>query len=411
MPKCIFCRQSDKPFKEEIDLGPMYPSAFVPKDFPYSQAKQYETKLISCSNCGFVQMSEWPPQDEMYRKYFYRSNLNSSMRDALADIIVSVYERKPALKNGFASRVLDIGSNDGTLLDLYPEHWFRVGVDPATNLRGYYSQRNCDLFINDYFGSKLHFSRSFDIITSIAMFYDLPDPHDFVQGIKQNLSKNGVWVMQMTDLFSMIKDNLWDSVVSEHCAFWTLKHFIKLLAQFDLEVFDVEYNNVNGCSIRTYIGHKGAESVDISVDLALQAEGELLTVNSLPNLNLKVIDIGNRLMNFITEEKSNGKTFCGLGASTKGNTLLQCVGLSNWHLDCIGEVNQDKFGLFTVGSHIPIVSESAMFDQKPDYVLILPHHFKDNIVKRHKYKFEQGIKFIVALPEPTLILSDVEVKI
>lgn len=416
MHNCIFCKQffedplafgpeKNPPYKVELDLGNLFPSAFVPQDFDYSKAIAYPTKLISCSNCGFVQLSDWPNQDDMYRAYFYRSNLNSSMVEALADVIAGVYKRYPAITNGFRSHVLDIAANDSTLLGMYPKHWFRVGVDPASNLVDY-SKDKCDLFINDYFSSKLKFWRSFDIITCIAMFYDLTDPDDFMFGVKYNLAKDGVFVVQMTDLASMIKSNAFDNICHEHCGYWTLRNFWNLMEQFDLDVFDVEYNDVNGASIRIYVCHKGSRKPNLSVSRALRSEQEINHANALSDLDDRITEYGNKVMAFLGEQKKQGKTICGLGASTKGNTLMNTWGISHNHLKCIGEVNSDKFGLYTIGSHIPIVSERDMFDMKPAYILCLPWHFSKGIISRNQEFLRQGGKFIFPLPQPCVVSID-----
>lgn len=413
MLNCIFCKQSFlkmvgstvEPYKVEIDIGEMYPSDFVNDNFPYHNAPKYETKLISCSRCGFVQLSDWPSQDDLYKEYFYRSSLNSSMVEALADVIAGVYKRYPAITNGFRAHVLDIAANDCTLLGMYPKHWFRVGVDPASNLVEY-SKDKCDVFINDYFSGKLHFNRKFDIITCIAMFYDLTNPDDFMFGVKHNLAKDGVFVIQMTDLASMLKSNAFDNCCHEHCGYWTLKNLWNLMEMFDLDIFDVEYNHVNGASLRAYICHKDARQVQLSVAQALKSEQEINHPKALSDLDDRITEYGNKVMGLLDNIRSQGKLVCGLGASTKGNSLLQTWGISRHHIDCIGEVNSDKFNKYTIGSHIKIVSEVEMFAKKPEFCLVLPWHFSQGIIERNQDYLKSGGKFIFPLPKPCVVSID-----
>lgn len=400
MEKCIYCKGKD--FKDEIDLGPMYPSAFVPKGFDYAQVKKFETKIVSCKTCGFVQMSEMPNRDDMYREYWYRSSLNATMVQALWNIINNCYKRVGTVK-----RAMDIASNDATLLSMYPSSVFRVGVDPANNLAKYYTKDSCDLFINNYFDSSIHFTNEkFDIITSIAVFYDVPDPLDFVKGIAQNLDENGVWCCQMTDLYSTLKLHCEDNIVHEHLAYWTLQKFCDIIGEVGMEVFDVEYNDVNGCSIRMYVGHKDKHKIEESVENSLEQEKIVLKPGCLEKFYKEIVETKEKTVSLLNKLNSEGKKVVGMGASTKGNTILQFYNLTQDHLSHIGEVSQEKVGLCTIGSHIPIVSEKEMFSEKPDYIYLLCWHFKNMIIEKNKGYLNGGGKFIVSMPKPAIIDKD-----
>lgn len=406
MQFCVNCKTSGKTsfeFKDELDLGVLKVSAFI--DHPNDSVAECETKLVSCKYCGFVQMSAVPDLDSMYRQYWYRSSLNSSMVEALADVIKGAYERHPAIRNGFRASVMDIAANDCTLLGMYPHHWFRVAVDPASNLVKH-SAGKCDMFINDYFTSKIHYGHKFDIITSIAVFYDLLEPLDFVKGIAQNLARDGVWIMQMTDLRCTLEINAFDNLCHEHYCYWTLDQFMRLVEKVGLEVFDVEYNDVNGRSIRTYVCNKGQKPIRHNVDIALRREKNIVYPGCLQHLDNRVTHISNKVMNFLMLKKAEGKRIYGLGASTKGNTLLQVLGINEKLVDKIGEVSKEKVGKFTAGSNIPIVDEAEAMAENPDYILLLPWHFADNIIKRHQTYLDNGGKFILPMPVPTIVSKE-----
>lgn len=411
--RCIYC--GNNRFKKEIDLGKLYQSSFVKEDFDYKKIEKISHSVVSCKNCGFVQMPETPPQESMYKEYWYRSSLNSSMVEALKDVVncARKYVRNGVPGNEYVEggSILDIASNDGTSLSLYPDDWYRVGVDPAGNLSKYYTEDNCNVFINDYFTSKIHFKDKFDIITSIAVFYDLLDPRDFIVGIKQNLKRDGVWVMQMTDLLSTLKCFNFDNLCVEHIAYWTLKQFCEIVKEFDLEVFRVEYNNINGCSLRTYVQHKGARQIEDSVESSLKEELEYLTANPLKKFSKEVVFLRDKIRILFDKLNKDGMVVGGLGASTKGNTTLQYFDLNTNHIQWIGEVSSDKFGLYTVGSHIPIISEQELFDRNPPYIFVLIWQFTDFILNKHKAYLDKGGKFIVPMPELKIISKDGEEKL
>lgn len=408
--ECIFCKNNK--FKKEIDLGRLYQSAFVKEDFNYKTIDRISHSVVSCKNCGFVQMPETPPQESMYKEYWYRSSLNASMVDALKDIVdcARKYVRNGVPGNEYVEggRILDIASNDATSLSLYPEDWFRVGVDPAGNISKYYNLDNSNLFINDYFSSKIHFQDKFDIITSIAVFYDLTNPRDFIQGVKQNLDDKGVWVMQMTDLLSTLKCFNFDNLCVEHVAYWTLKQFCEIVKEFDLEVFRVEYNNVNGHSLRAYIQHKGYRPIEESVERSIKEEQDYLTSNPLKKFAKDVVLLKDKLRILLDKLSKDGSIVGGLGASTKGNTTLQYLELKEKHIKWIGEVSQEKVGLYTVGSHIPIISQQELFERNPQYIFVLIWQFTDFILEKHKDYLERGGKFIIPMPIPKIVSKDGE---
>jgi SAM-dependent methyltransferase len=397
--KCRICPGNLTPI---LDLGQMFPSAFLGPDEQPGEAVPLE--LCRCTDCGLVQLQHTYDRDAMYRHYYYRSGLNPSMVTSLRDVVTGIRRRLSLQAHDI---ILDIGANDGTLLGLFPEYVFKIGVDPARNLVTQ-AQRNCQILINDYFemASDLDFyERSVDVITSIAMFYDLDEPNVFVEKVAQILAKTGLWVIQMTDFISMIKANAFDNICHEHLEYYSLKTTQQLLDKHGLEIFDIETNEVNGGSVRLYVGHRHSWQITRATHAALQAEHDYMMTMADP-----IKDFGKRVervkvcvRNYLTEQvKGEGKVYA-LGASTKGNTLLQYFGLDHELIKAIADINSDKYGKFTVGTRIPIVPENTALNHTPGLVLVLPWHFKKFLLNKHAEYLDRGGLFLFPLPIPHLV--------
>jgi hypothetical protein len=348
-----------------------------------------------------VQLKDTPDLDLLYRQYWYQSSLNKSMIEALQDVVDNV-EAKVSLQLGDV--VIDIGCNDGTMLGQYKtEGLYKIGFDPALNLANK-AKKYCTTFYNTYFGDTSIKTPMAKAITSIAMFYDLEDPHTFVELIKKSLLKDGIWVIQFTDLLSMLRINAFDNVCHEHLEYYSFKVLRNLFEQHGLNVFDVSTNDVNGGSIRMYICWEGQREILHTVDELLLEEQTYMDSFDDPFAAFaeRVDHINKRIMKFLLEEKAKGKTIFGMGASTKGNTLLQYFGIGTEHINYIAEVNEDKFGKLTVGTNIPIISESSALALNPDYFLVFPWHFLDTLLKIHEPYLRKGGKLVVPMPDPTV---------
>lgn len=402
------CRVDGSPLSTILDLGEIYPSTFIKLGEDDPELKKVPLVLARGEGSGLVQLKHTVDRDFLYRKYWYRSQLNSSMVTSLEDIVSNILRKINILKDDV---IVDVGCNDGTMLKMFPSG-FKVGVDPASNLESV-AEKNCNLFINDYFDEKVLFRLpdKAKIITSIAMFYDLEDPNSFVRAVKEMLKIYGIWVIQLTDLLSMFRINAFDNIVHEHLEYYSLRTIMSLLKRHGLEVFDVQYNDVNGGSLRVYAGHTGFWEVKERVRAALKAEDDYMSSFADPFLAFKERSekIKETITTFIRDERNKGKVVYALGASTKGNTLLQYFGLTFQDVGGIGEINPDKYGLATIGSNISIISEEGVLELvKPDYCLILPWHFIRGFKKRCAKYLEEGGALIVPCPRPLLITKDGE---
>jgi NDP-4-keto-2,6-dideoxyhexose 3-C-methyltransferase len=409
--KCIFCQKEHNNLV--VDLGRQYQSAFINDP---SEAKNYKRDtlgLIQCPDCGFVQINEILPPDSMYREYWYRSGLNKSMVESLKEVVdyIRSFNDQWFGDNNHSLDVLDIGANDGTLLSLYPNHFYKVGFDPANNLAEHAS-KYCDVFINNYFDDTVHFKDKFDIVTSIAMFYDVDKPDEFVQNIKKRLAEDGLWCLQMTDLTCTLTENAFDNIVAEHLAYWTLEHLDLLMKRNGMKILDVSYNKVNGSSIRVLATHENSpfHMVRESVQLALEKEKEIYSSgNYWFDFNNMIEDTCNQVNRLVNSINERGGAVWALGASTKGNTLLQTFGLNNQLIPQALEVSKDKFDKYMLGSNIKIVSEKVLnqdLDFDKIFLLVLPWHFIDFFIEKKADFLAKGGKLIVPLPQPAIISQD-----
>ncbi len=313
--------------------------------------------------------------------------------------------------------------NDGTLLKYYGDNLWTVGFDPAKNMEQY-SSEYAGLVVTDYFTAPVYFNkltRRAKIITAIAMFYDLEDPHKFVEDIDAVLDNEGLWIVQMSYMPLMLQQMAFDNCCHEHLSYYSLSSFEYLIMQHNLKVVDVELNDINGGSFRIYI-RKGDSNDDLFATAPYRDVAEF-RINSLreyeKKLNLnnpetytawfeEIQEIRKQTVDFVKAEKSKGKVIWGYGGSTKGNTLLQWYGLDNTLIDAIAERNPKKYGKRTVGTNIVIKSEAEMRQAKPDYLLVLPWHFISEFRSREREYLNSGGKFIVPLPQFKVISGSKE---
>ncbi len=394
------CRICGESMREVLDLGNIYPSNFVDK----TKGEAVPLVLMECKSCGLVQLKHTVTLDEMYRTYFYQSGINPSMVKSLQDVVTDI---ENTIKIDDLDLLLDIGCNDGTMLTLYKNKLaFKLGYDPALNLAEK-ANKNCSFFVNDYFNKNSYYWNKAKVVTAIAMFYDLPDPNKFVKDVADILDDYGIFVLQFTDLISMMKINAFDNICHEHLEYYKLSDIKNLLNKHGLDIFKASYNNVNGGSIRVFaqkIQNDFSFATDNSVYDALIEERAYLDgfENPMKAFAERINKTKRTVLDFLVRAENAGIRLYGMGASTKGNTLLQYFGITKKLIPVIADVNPDKFGKFTIGSNIPIVSEDEMFDEHPEMLFVLPWHFIEDFISRNISFLRYGGAFIVPLPEPII---------
>ncbi len=366
-------------------------------------------ELVWCPDSGLLQLKHTYNSSEMYGdNYGYRSGLNQSMVTHLTDK-VAYLERLVSLKAGDV--VVDIGSNDATTLKAYQTKGLkRIGIDPTGKKFAEYYPAEISL-VPDFFSADAY--RSIEkqparIVTSIAMFYDLDSPITFAQQIESVLADDGIWHFEQSYMPSMLRMNSYDTICHEHLEYYSLAVVKTILERSGMRLVDVVMNSVNGGSFAVTAAkasNKSIKSNDAVVNWLLDQEDRmgLNTPRPYRDFEERVFRHRDDLTRLIRALNADGKKVLGYGASTKGNVVLQFCGLTAKDIPAIAEVNPEKFGKVTPGTHIPIISEADAKAMKPDYFLVLPWHFKDGILRREKEYLASGGKFIFPFPEIEIV--------
>ena len=407
---CRIC--GSKNLTSILNLGDQYFANYSPKSndvVPFEEKIPLELvrcdKSIDPKSCGLVQLRHTTPPNLMYDRYFYRSGINQTMINNLNEIAQQAISKIKLNPNDI---VIDIGCNDGTLLQNYKELPVRsVGFDPAKNMVQFSKQTGATI-ITEFFSAEEFIKNYGDekakIITSIAMFYDLENPNKFVDDISKILHPDGIWILELSYLPLMLSHNAFDTIVHEHLEYYHLDTLEFLLSKFDLKVGDIQLNDINGGSFRVVVQHKEKsfdnKSLEHITELREKEKNLSLHTNQpFDDFIKKINDEKNNLVTFIKNEVSAGKTIHCYGASTKGNTLLQFYNLDKKLIQFIADRNPDKWGRRTIGTDISIISEEESHSMNPDYFLILPWHFIKEFKERETNYLKNGGKLLVPLPK------------
>jgi SAM-dependent methyltransferase len=360
--------------------------------------------MVICSKCKLLQLEHNFNANEMYgENYGYMSSLNKSMISHLKFKALSL-KKKYNLKN--KDSILDIGSNDGTFLSFFNNKFKLFGCDPTIKKFSKYYRKDINQ-LPFFFSSKIFKDKKFSLITSISMFYDLPDPLNFAKEINSILENDGIWHVELSYMPMMIKNRSYDTICHEHLEYYSLKSLKYLLDKAGLKVINLSFNQINGGSIAVDIAKKKSKQIECKhlINWVLESE-RLNKYNEIIKHKQFFKECENHkilLKKLLLTLKKQNKKILGYGASTKGNVLLQYCNIDSKILGCIAEVNKFKFNKYTPGSNIKIISEKAAKLKKPDYMLALPWHFKDYIIKREQSFLNKGGKLIFPLPDIEII--------
>jgi len=376
------------------------------KDNPKAKIKIPMT-LMLCGKCGLVQLEETVDQDLLYENYFYRSNVSNTMRHDLQNVVDDVLSQGKFKKGDY---VLDIGCNDGLMLTMLPKELKRVGIDPAKNID--WSNLNKSItIVNDYFPSQKLRKYKFKIITTTAMFYDLDNPNTAVSQIKKILAKDGVLCIQVSYLYDTIRDMNFYDICHEHLEYYSLKTLSYLMEKNGMKVFDASTNFVNGGSLRLMVAHKEAKRPKSANLVYLLLKEKVLQLENPQTYDTfsKLIEINTkRIKRYIENQKG---LVIGLGASTKGNVMLQLCGIGKKILPYISERNSFKVGLRTLGTDMLLISEQKARRLQPDCMFVIPWNFKAEILEREKEYVRKGGKLLFIMPYPYVIDKNGETRL
>lgn len=402
--KCRFNHAED--LISVLNLGTQKLTGVFPK--PDEFVEEGPLELVFSPSSALLQLKHTYSPEKMYgMNYGYRSSLNKSMVNHLSSK-AKYLEKMIDLKD--SDVVLDIGSNDGTFLKSYETKATKIGIDPTgVKFSKYYTD---DITLVSNFFTKENYDsvekRKAKIITSIAMFYDLDDISSFVQDVYDCLDDEGIWHFEQSYMPGMIRMMAYDTVCHEHIEYYGLISIMNILNAHGLEIADVVTNSINGGSFAVTAVKKQNKKIkrnNTVVQWMLNREYANGFHTETPYLKFAedVIKHRNHLKELITKLKNDGKTIYGYGASTKGNVLLQNCGFTKDEISFIAEVNEDKFGCVTPGTNIPIISEKEAKARKPDYFIVLPWHFRDDIIRRETEFLSSGGKFIFPCPEIEIV--------
>lgn len=397
------CRVCESPLTPILDIGMQKLTGWVKS--PLDESPEGPLSLVKCTNapCSLVQLEHSMDPDLMWKDadYGYRSSLNPIMIEALANLVKSV-QRKVELHDD--DIVVDIGSNDGTLLRNYPENVTTVGFEPVKKLEKEGAE-GIDYLVSDYFSAQDYpFIKRAKVVTAVAMFYDLEEPGQFVTDVAEVLDDDGIFVIQLNYLPIILLQNDFLCICHEHLEYYTIKSIEYLLNAHGLFAFDAEINEINGGSLRLYAAKGAKRSESFMLYVLREWEKRLLLDTEEPYKEFvnNVMEIREDLIDIVHDANADGKKVFGYASSTKGNVLLQYCGFGPDDIEAVSEKNPDKWGRYCAGSGIPVISEDEARSKNPDYFLVLAWAFMDEFRRREKTWHDNGGRFILPVPEVTV---------
>lgn len=401
---CFVCRSED--IITVLDLGHQPPSDAFLREADLSQPElTYPLKFCFCRSCGLAQLSYAVDPEKLFRDYVYNTATNNALKANFKNLVDLLVERFNLKKGDLA---LDVGSNDGTLLSYYLPRGIRIlGIDPSSAASLALAQSIptlVDFFSRDLAKKVRAEHGQAKIITATNVFAHVDRLDDFMSGIKELLAPYGVFVSESGYLADLIEKLQWDSIYHEHLRYYSLKPLTILFDKFGMEVFDAERIPSHGGSIRVFAANKGDYEIQPGVKnlLDLEEKSGLYKEATFINFADRVCKNKLEIQKFIIEQKLAGKRIAGIGAPAKGNTLLNYCGLRPDAIDYLAEKSELKIGLFSPGMHIPVVDEARLFEEGPDYALLLSWNLADELIPKIKNKGFKG-KFII--PTPNLVLK------
>ena len=404
---CRIC--GNKQLVGVLDLGEQMLTGVFPRNRERSVTRG-PLRLVKCTgidSCGLLQLEHSYELSEMYGDdYGYRSGLNASM---VAHLQAKIRKLLSRVSVEASDLVLDIGSNDSTTLQAYPMNGATlVGMDPTgSKFSGFYPPhiQLISNFFSAHAFNQTFAGRKAKVVTSFSMFYDLEDPLAFMREVHDVLADDGVWVFEQSYMPTMLQNNSYDTVCHEHLEYYALKQIKWMADRAGFTLIDVEFNDVNGGSFSVTARKSAnglATSASVIATLERERQAELDTLMPFDAFAARVAAVRDELVTFIRQVRGDGMTVVALGASTKGNVILQYCGLTTKDIAAVGEVNPDKFGCFTPGTWIPIVPEDELIGHAPDYAIVLPWHFKRFFTGNPKFA---GLKLVMPLPKLEILNS------
>ena len=406
-PKCQFCQHPLTHTLVDLGMSPLCES-FVSADRVNQMEAFYPLHVRVCDNCLLAQLEAYVSPEHIFTEYAYFSSFADTWLDHCKAYTALMVERFGLNEQ---SQVIELASNDGYLLQYFVERQIpALGVEPAANIAKVAIAKGIPT-INEFFGRDcarklVSQGKQADLIAANNVLAHVPDLNDFVAGIKILLKPQGVATGEIQHLMRLMESNQFDTIYHEHFCYHTLSTLEKIYAAHGMRIFDVEELPTHGGSLRIYACHQDDATKPVGervVDLKDRERAAGFTsIDRYTNFEEQVRETKRKLLDFLIQAKRDGKTVVGYGAPGKGNTLLNYCGVRTDFLDYTVDRNPYKHGMFLPGTHIPIYPPSKIMETKPDYVLILPWNFKDEIMVQMSGISEWGGKFVVPIPELTV---------
>ncbi|PIQ69041.1 MAG: methyltransferase [Candidatus Taylorbacteria bacterium CG11_big_fil_rev_8_21_14_0_20_46_11] len=401
---CFIC--SNEKIVKFLDLGLHPPSdAFLCKEDLDKPEAKYPLALYFCERCGLVQLGFVVDPEILFRDYVYTTGMNNSLRKNFKELVDELVLRFKIDSNDLA---IDVGSNDGTLLENYASRGVPVlGVDPSSagsiavskgmrTVCDFWNAQTAEKVVKEYGQAK--------VITATNVFAHVGDLTSFMQGMRTALRHDGVFVSESGYLLDMIETLGYDAIYHEHLRYYSLRPLIALFKQYDMEIIDVSRIQSHSGSIRVFAAHTGAYPASLGVKTLLREEEHkgLYDKRTYTQFSEHVLKHKQALVALLSELKTSGKRIVGIGAPAKGNTLLNFCHITPEVIDCLVEKSDLKIGLYTPGIHLPVLSESLLFEEQPDVALLLSWNLAEELIQKLRQKGFKG-EFIIPFPEPRVV--------
>ena len=402
--KCRSCNKEE--FLEFISLNIQPPANAFLKESDFDKEVLYPLDVTCCSNCLLVQLTDesYIPRDKLFLDYAYASSISGGLRNhftELADKIKSEFNPKI---------VVDIGSNDGVLLKPLLELGCEaIGVEPAGNLAKQANNNGlatiCSYFDKDTVNKIILDNGKADIVVASNVFAHLDEYHDIIENVKRILSENGTYIVEVQYFADMIRDMTFDNIYHEHVLYYTIHSMINLFDKHNMTLYNVEKIPTHGGSIRAYISEGKSPQQSVNNLIREEKENGIDNLQTLENFNKKLQNNIEQIRELFVKLKKDNKRIFGYGAPAKSSTMINSIGLDKSNIELIMEDSPLKQGLFTPGSHIPIISPDILKKETPDYLMIFAWNYADEIIKKVEDKY-QKLNYIIPMPELRVILKE-----
>jgi 2-polyprenyl-3-methyl-5-hydroxy-6-metoxy-1,4-benzoquinol methylase len=407
--RCRFCKtELEHVFIDLVNSPPS--NSFLTAEELNEPEIFYPLKVYTCHKCFLVQIDEYKKSDKIFDSgYVYFSSYSKSWLKHANEYTEMMTRRFNLTKN---SRVVEIASNDGYLLQYFKEKGIPVlGIEPTANTAEVAKSKGIDTVV-DFFGVKLAKELSLknmqaDVLLGNNVLAHVPDIIDFVSGMKILLKEGGVITMEFPHLVQLVANNQFDTIYHEHFSYLSFTTVRSIFESQGLHMFDVEELSTHGGSLRIFAKHNNDASKEVEDNVAnllrTEKEAGITDINYYSNFSEKAMKVKLDLLSFLTEQKRENKKVAAYGAAAKGNTLLNYCGVKKDMIDYVVDANPHKQNKFMPASHIPVVDEERLKNDKPDFVIILPWNLRDEITAQLDYIKEWGGKFVIPIPSLQII--------